>query len=444
MMAHTHRHYRSFFRLLSSRAHLYTEMLPASQVCASYELAVERLQLGLDPYHPEKMLENVVKIRQSYIYDPVLQELLAAAPSTCLQLGGRSHQVLGRASAIALAFGYSHVNLNCGCPSPSVSGRRTGAALMLEPSTVCHALETMSLHMDRINPDAVLSVKHRLGVIDTNTEPYNPLQDRKQDDSQAYQTAGSFVGKIISANSKLSKIQVHARIALLGDNWGNNKSKELWVPGVKSITSEKVNHSRLQYKARQRARQTTLQNRSVPPLRPNVVQRLADEFPLDVVTNGGIKSMEALQKRSEGNVVGAMIGRAAINHPCAFSQVDRILWNATTPTHTRRQLMEHYIDYCQEEEACYPYTDEKSLKQFRKTLVGVPFHLFVGTVDNDHFQRRLRKLVARADRYTAKGMLLAALAETSTANHPLDSCRCEIPIDPKGTKRSGVMQKVIF
>jgi len=46
MMGHTNRHYRYFFRQLSKRAHLYTEMIPSSQIVRAYKRA-RQLYLGV-------------------------------------------------------------------------------------------------------------------------------------------------------------------------------------------------------------------------------------------------------------------------------------------------------------------------------------------------------------------------------------------------------------
>jgi hypothetical protein len=68
-----------------------------------------------------------------------------------------------------------------------------------------------------------------------------------------------------------------------------------------------------------------IDNRNVPPLRPNVINLLADEFPhLELVTNGGIQSAMRLQCRVSyredggGPMIGAMVERAVITHSPMF------------------------------------------------------------------------------------------------------------------------------
>ena len=154
MMAHTHRHHRFFFRLISEHAWLYTEMLPAAQ-CQSPE--TEALI-----YHPSE--------------HPV-----------ALQLGGHDIEQLASATRIATSLGYDAVNLNCGCPSPNVTNgaRRGGAAMMREPEHVAACVAAMqevaiseaAAVGARVPP--IITVKHRLSVVDdTPTAPYDAEQDR--------------------------------------------------------------------------------------------------------------------------------------------------------------------------------------------------------------------------------------------------------------------------
>ena len=184
MMGHTNRHYRHFYRLLSRRAHLYTEMVPSSQICAAYGWARERYLRASDggdrrrpsvgpnvrPPPPDEVLEVLTRVLADpsgeYTFSSrngddaplTLHQLLATStpPSSSsasespvvLQLGGRDPRTLAAAAAIAAAWGiaatrergaavaspapYASVNLNCGCPSNAVRGRSEGCALMLE------------------------------------------------------------------------------------------------------------------------------------------------------------------------------------------------------------------------------------------------------------------------------------------------------------------------
>ena len=121
---------------------------------------------------------------------------------------------------------------------------------------------------------------------------------------------------------------------------------------------------------------------------------LADEFPhLEFVANGGIQSMNAVRDRidnrrrsSSGNaIIGAMVGRSAINHPCSFANADT-LWqdgiggNNNIVLPSRGDVLLKYIEYCdlEEERVRSMGVNINSLAALRRRLVAVPFHLFVG------------------------------------------------------------------
>ena len=152
-----------------------------------------------------------------------------------------------------------------------------------------------------------LTVKMRLGVADAST--FDVAADVAAGDGPAIESASSFIDAVSAAG--VTRLQVHGRLALLGE-FGNNAAAgidqppALWVPPTSDPTSlagrdaalqgalapgpsRKVDHKREQYKAKQRARQATLANRAVPPLRLSAVRRLASEvYPeLELVANGG-------------------------------------------------------------------------------------------------------------------------------------------------------------
>jgi tRNA-dihydrouridine synthase A len=438
-------------------------MIPESQIIQVYDSLVGQYSLK-DDGDPEQLQENIYHILQkdtSYELNVklyvILQELICnEKDNVVLQLGGRDPVSLGKAAAIATAFGYSHINLNCGCPSSKVaSGRQAGAALMREPEFVAKCLEEMSQKIDSIDRGTTLSVKHRLGVENANT--YDAVWDHAQSDEQAYQNCRDF-SRIVGMAGKVSKLVVHARLALLG--FGENEeetsatSPSLWVPdssknGSPEIQQQhKIDHKRLQYKAKQKARQLTIQNRSVPPLRPKVVERIAQDFPsLQILSNGGVTSIPEIEDRLRNTEVsGVMVGRSAINHPCSFAAVDSRLWKNPVEKPSKRQVLLNYITYCQEQEARYPVSSKDKLKEFRKKLVAAPFHLFMGEDGNNRYQRRLRKLAGRGDRYTAASMLLAAMNEVPSST--LERCVDDhVPWDDiekfDFTKRSGALQRTI-
>jgi tRNA-dihydrouridine synthase A len=133
MMEWTDRHCRSFHRLLTRRALLYTEMLTAGAVIHGDR---ERL-LGFDPAeHP-----------------------------VAVQLGGSDPQMLAEAARICAGLGYDEVNLNVGCPSARVQGGRFGACLMAEPQLVGDCVAAM-----KATVSIPVTVKCRIGVDEQDPE----------------------------------------------------------------------------------------------------------------------------------------------------------------------------------------------------------------------------------------------------------------------------------
>ena len=448
MMAHTNRHHNRYFRHFSERAHLYTEMIPAETVASLY-----RRGNALDR-------------------NEELRELLGIFPSRdpndgpiILQLGGRNPETLALASEIGVAMGYDGINLNCGCPSDAVSGRAGGCALMRDPGHVAEIVERMSEGISRAEEQhsrvgkVKLSVKHRLGVRDAST--YDASADRAKNDEEAFRECDQFV-RAITHNSRVGSLQVHARVGLIGGFVPDrDESTALWTPSSSFSspssgcdTPKKIDHKREQHKAKKRARQATLDNRSVPPLRLEVVNHLAENYPkLEFVTNGGIKSMDDIYRRTSGtNVVGAMVGRAAINHPCSFSHVDE-LWgqDSSLPSWTREDVLSSHIDYCIKEEAQIEGRRPASyLHELRKRLVAVPFSLFAGEEGNDAYQRAIRKLANRlgSGRHSAAAILQGALihvpaevrAKPVTEFASMDGIRTYTEFN----QRSGPMQRAIL
>ena len=133
MMEWTDRHCRSFLRLISARAFLYTEMVTAEAVLYGDH---ERV-LGFNPAeHP-----------------------------VGLQLGGSDPEKLAAASRIGSDWGYDEINLNIGCPSDRVQSGRFGACLMAEPDLVAACVASMGAAAS-----VPITVKCRIGIDDQDAE----------------------------------------------------------------------------------------------------------------------------------------------------------------------------------------------------------------------------------------------------------------------------------
>lgn len=510
-MGHTNRHYHYFFRLLSRQSHLYTEMIPSSQILRAYKRArqiysknsstsLPRHYSEHELIHPDEILDVAERLKSDPAreYQPLpneredqfltLHQLIGTSTDEgplILQLGGRDPITLGAAAAIGSAFAsFTSVNLNCGCPSNAVAGGSGGCALMKDPDTVARCVEQMNVQTTVLSRLANtncpgISVKHRLGV--RNAATYDAQADREKDDSEANDECSLFV-KTVSLGGAIFKFQVHARLGLLGefpddDNGVDDKRQSLWVPNRTSPNTSaaspgriKIDHKREQERAKRRARKATIQNRHVPPLRPNIVAQLADTFPsLEFVANGGIESLSQVEQivnaglygARESRIVGAMVGRAAINHPCSFAAADDLWENrhatndmrplvTTCQRPSRGQVLNDYIQYCIDEEdrLVNMGASVQAMHDLRRRLIAVPFHLFMGEEGNDAFQRRLKKLKSKTDKMKASSILSGAMSFVPSST--LDKCVDDfVPLEDiskyeEAFKRGSAMQRIVY
>lgn len=443
--------------------------------------------------HVEEIMQVIQRIRENPAREYQLQEgerevlTLQQLVGTnvpgpvALQLGGRDPVTLGLAAAIGSAFGdYDSINLNCGCPSNAVGGRSGGCALMKEPETVARCVEAMNTQtreLSRVTGNCpLITVKHRLGVRDAAT--FDGKGDRSKDDAEAFEECSNFV-RVVSLGGFVSKFHVHARLGLLGEfeNDKDEKHQTLWVPSEDSKSSShtasvriKIDHKREQERANRRARKATIANRQVPPLRPNVVARLADEFQqFEFVSNGGIQSLSDVERivdngllgKLNNRVVGGMVGRLGINHPCSFAMADQLWENRIssmasdfsllkTRRPSRGEVLRDFIRYCDTEEdrLMSMGVAAGTIEVLRRRLIAVPFHLFVGEDGNDDFQRRIKKLKNKTDKMKASSILsgAASFVPLSTLKKCVDDFVSwdHVAKYECGLKRGSAMQRIIY
>ncbi len=160
MMDHTDRHFRSFMRIISPHALLYTEMITTGALI-----------------HGD---------RQRFLEHSIDEYPLA------IQLGGSDPDDLAECAAIAEGAGYDEVNLNVGCPSDRVQSGRFGACLMAEPELVAEGVSKM---LQRVN--IPVTVKTRIGI----------------DDQDSYEELTAFIDCVKQAGCET--FIVHARKAWL-------------------------------------------------------------------------------------------------------------------------------------------------------------------------------------------------------------------------------------
>ncbi len=203
-----------------------------------------------------------------------------------LQIGGDDPDKMAECARIAQDWGYDEVNINVGCPSDRVQNGNFGACLMAQPEVVAACVESMMRAVD-----IPVTVKHRIGI----------------DEIDQYDDMARFVRIVSEAGA--TRFTVHARKA--------------WLQGL-----------------------SPKENRNVPPLRYEEVNRLKREFPhLVVEMNGGIKTLDEMQEHLR-HVDAVMLGRAAYDDPYLFATVDQVFYGESTPIPTRHEAVERMFDYC--------------------------------------------------------------------------------------------------
>jgi len=204
-----------------------------------------------------------------------------------LQLGGSDPKELAACARMGEERGYDEINLNVGCPSDRVQSGRFGACLMAEPELVAECVAAMK--------DAVgvpVTVKTRIGI----------------DERDSYEDLCGFTQAVAAAGC--DALIVHARKA--------------WLKGL-----------------------SPKENREVPPLRYDVVERLKEDFPrLPIVINGGIGDLAQVLDFLD-RLDGVMIGREAYHHPWMLAEADRLIYGDDHPIPTRREVLEAFVPYAE-------------------------------------------------------------------------------------------------
>ena len=85
------------------------------------------------------------------------------------------------------------------------------------------------------------------------------------------------------------------------------------------------------------------ENRTIPPLQPEVVYRLKKDFPqIPIVINGGIQDQAQIQSALE-KVDGVMIGRYACDNPYFFAVADQLFATTAQPVLSRIEIIKKML-----------------------------------------------------------------------------------------------------
>jgi tRNA-dihydrouridine synthase A len=237
-----------------------------------------------------------------------------------IQLGGSEPADMALCAKMAEDEGYDEININVGCPSDRVQRGSFGACLMAEPNLVAECVSEMQNKVD-----IPVTVKSRIGI----------------DNKDSYEALHHFIDTL--ANAGCQTFIIHARKA--------------WLQGL-----------------------SPKENRDVPPLRYDWVYQIKQDFPtLEIIINGGITTLDACDEHLQ-HVDGVMVGREAYHNPYLLATVDQRYYGATKPLPTRKQVLEAFCDYVQQQRDKDVY-----LKHMSRHILG----LFQGMPGAKAWRRKL-------------------------------------------------------
>jgi tRNA-dihydrouridine synthase A len=341
MMDWTDRHFRHLMRLLSPDAMLYTEMHVVDMLKHAPHAAVRRA-LAFDDEHGQ----------------------------VTVQLGGSDPDLFAAAAVQCEEFGYDEINVNVGCPSQKVAGKGCfGAALMRDPDTVARIAAATS---EAVGGRLPVSIKCRIGVVNDADELFPAGAGRrpealalaqKDHDARSFDSLARFVDRVHARSGGVAThFVVHARCAVLG---GLASAKE---------------------------------NRNVPPLRYDVVDRLARERPhLDVSINGGVRSPSQLARRlAAGAVSGVMVGRVVRDDPFALAALSEQAFPSDGPARdpSRDGVVRDYADYLRALPSLGTASSEGSRGVSAHTLLKPVLNMYRGQPGGRLFRHRLSDALA--------------------------------------------------
>ena len=317
-----------FFRILSKRAILWTEMVVDSTINHTKHLDHHL------PYSPE------------------------LSPIIC-QIGGRDATSCGQATKVVEAYGYDEINLNIDCPSSRVSGeRKFGAVLMHDCEAAYSVVSAMQSNVENIP----ISVKCRIGI---------ELDDGEILDTFDHLTG--FIGKLRDCGCR--KFIIHARKCVIG---GLTPAQNRIVPplnyprvydlcnyfpdcefvlnaGIPGLAS-----ARLLCHGRDKGGTNTeneifnsteneISNEELSTRNEDDKNRHGVPCGTCHASNGSCITPPTI---APPNLTGCMIGRACREHPAMFWDIDRYFYGEeSNPCKNRREALEKYCLYL---ESCYP------------------------------------------------------------------------------------------
>ena len=234
------------------------------------------------------LLYTEMIVAQSLIYTDKKERFLnfnSEEHPLSIQFGGDNPKMLEEAAKMAQDWGYDEINFNVGCPSPRVCSGNFGASLMKQPTKVAKCIESL-----KNNCSLPVTIKHRIGV----------------DEEDSFDKLDSFVTEV--ANAGADRFTVHARKAIL-----------------KGLNPK--------------------QNRTIPPLKYDVVQKLKKNNPkLIIEINGGFTNIDQCIK-ALNDLDGVMIGRSAYKYPLRWSEIDQKIYGVNNKSKKASEIIISLLPY---------------------------------------------------------------------------------------------------
>ena len=252
---------------------------------------------------------------------------------------------------------YTGLNLNCGCPSPKVAGKGCfGAALMDDPTLVRDLARAMHEGADRQLP---VSVKCRIGT-DSSFDRSSAALRYTYGEGE-YTRLCRFI-ETVAQDGVVTDFGVHARIAVLGKSF------------------------------------SPADNRKIPPLRYDVVDRLVRDYPsLRFTINGGFDSIDHVQRQMEEcpGLAGVMVGRAWAADPWSFAMADALLYGNVSSVvgvvRNRWQILQEFGAYADREEQIWG-------PRIRRFVLRAVSSLFAGEPNAKKYRIALDEIASRTKR----------------------------------------------
>jgi tRNA-dihydrouridine synthase A len=206
-----------------------------------------------------------------------------------IQLAGCEPLEFMKCAQIVEAYGFDEINLNVGCPSNRVQKGRFGACLMAEPQLVSDCVAAISESVS-----IPVTVKTRIGI----------------DHQDSYENLFHFIETVATGGCRI--FIIHARKA--------------WLKGL-----------------------SPKENREIPALRYDIVERLKQDFPaLEIIINGGIINLNQAEQHLK-RFDGIMIGRAVYHNPYLLAEADRRFYGDDHPISSRHEIIQALLPYVTDE-----------------------------------------------------------------------------------------------